>query len=117
MTLYPYGSQEDGKMKLYRYYALDYGEYDLDIRIKVEMYTVDRETPKGYWVRLPYVYKGEKWVSNYAKKRFAYPTKREALVSFIARKRRQLLILKYQLEKAEAASLMAKKMLEEEKYE
>jgi hypothetical protein len=57
-------------------------------------YEILKTTPKGYWI----AYRGsEKWISNYSKKRFAYPTKEEALESFKYRKKRQIRILKSQL--------------------
>lgn len=101
-------------MKLYRYYEVDYGEYATDIKVKCEEFNVRRTTPKGYWIRSPHAYRGgERWVSNYSKKRYAYPTKKEALISFIARKRRQIGILSYQLEKATVAKTEAVKLREE----
>ena len=54
-----------------------------------------KETPKGYWIE------GNKWISNYARKRSAYPTKEEAWESFKCRKERQVSILKMQLRIAE----------------
>jgi len=44
-----------------------------------------------------------RWVSNTSRKRYAHPTKAEAWTSFLARKRRQVSILKAQLRNAEEA--------------
>jgi hypothetical protein len=68
----------------------------------MESFPVERHTPKGVWLR---VWGHEKWVSATAKKRYAYPTQEEARESFIARKKRQILILSNQL-------IEAKKMLQ-----
>ena len=90
-------------MKLYRYHEDDIGEgYGPRIRVRLYAFNVVRTTPKGYWISIPYSFK-LKWVSSEAKKRFAYPTKEEALQSFRARKRRQVAILSYQLERAKMA--------------
>ena len=42
-------------------------------------------------------------MSKTSRKRFAYPTKEQAKESFAARKRRQIVILKFQLRNAEFA--------------
>lgn len=55
------------------YHVLDCHEYELV-----------RETPKGYWIK---VFMQEHWISKTARKRYAYPTKEEALEGFIQRKK------------------------------
>lgn len=60
-------------------------------------YIVERVTPKGVWLE------GRRFVLTSARKRFACPTKEEARESFIARKNRQVRILKAQLLDAELA--------------
>lgn len=55
-----------------------------------------KETKKGYWIKTRSISQPKKWVSKTAKKRFAYPTKKEALESFEARKRRQIVLLDWQ---------------------
>lgn len=101
----------------------DYYEVKLDLR----EYRIIRETPKGFWIwigwglyenNLPNIYNegsdakeyatkqlkaGLKWVSNDSKKRFAYPTKKEAQINFQKRKQRHIKILKSQLSRAEDA--------------
>jgi len=57
-----------------------------------------KETPKGYWIKEDFGFK--KWVSKTAKKRFAYPTKKEALINLIKRKERQIRILESRLNEA-----------------
>jgi hypothetical protein len=81
-------------MKFYRYqwreYAtLDYdGDYFIknfpDPKITYVTYELIRETPKGYWIGLTGINESffKKWVSKTSKKRYAYPTKKEALINF-----------------------------------
>jgi len=54
-------------------------------------------------------------VAKYGKKRYAYPTKKEALRSFRARKKQQVRILSNQLRTAKMALLDAENMLKNEK--
>ncbi len=89
--------------------ADEYGEYHGkgSIRIHLNEYTVIRRTPKGVWLsRWPVTLwlgeeagdREERFVLKDAWKRFACPTKEEAQASFIARKKRQLKILRAQAE-------------------
>lgn len=99
--------------KLYRYEEFDHGEgYGPNVRVRLSAFNVIKRTPKGCWISIPFGWK-PRWVSLEAKKRFAYPTKEEALKSFIARKRRQVSILSYQKERAEIALQIGKSMLEQ----
>lgn len=70
--------------------------YSLD----VEEYRVIKETPKGAWIHYGF---DKKFVKLDARKRFACPTIEEAAESFKARKRRQIKILKANLNEAEVA--------------
>ncbi len=63
-------------------------------------YEVHRETKCKYVIHNDHT-EGEKFISKTGKKRFAYPTKEEALVSYKARKRAQIKILKNQISNAE----------------
>lgn len=54
--------------------------------IKLREFDVIKHTPKGVWI---YVGWGKRFVLASATKQFACPTKEAAMVSFIARKRRQ----------------------------
>jgi hypothetical protein len=67
-------------------------------------YEVIRTTPKGVWIEY---YGSEKFVKLNARKRFACPTKEEALASFVARKEKQIRILKAQLRNAAEALRLA----------
>lgn len=61
-------------------------------------YTVIKQTEEGYWFDY---YGMAKWTSRIATRRFAYPTKKEAMVSFKARKLRQIKLLEAQLRTAQ----------------
>jgi hypothetical protein len=73
------------------------------VRVDRRKFEVIKETPCGYWIRLYESFDDKKWVSKVAKKRFAYPSRSEALTNFKARKRRQMEILQAQLNQATAA--------------
>ncbi len=73
---------------LYRYEG--YSEYSLKYPMKLK---VHRETEHKYVVYDRYIIfpkRKEKFISKTGKKRFAYPTKEEAMVNYIARKRSQI---------------------------
>lgn len=62
-----------------------------------------KETPKGYWIGYnnfiqDKLKQSAHWVSKTSIKKFAYPTKKEALESFIKRNEKRAKILSYQLE-------------------
>lgn len=98
-------------MNFYRYEAQEYASMsDVDneygtsllslphVKLKISEYVVIRETPKGYWIGV----KGfssfwSKWVSKTARKRYAYPTREEALNNFIKRTEKRIKILNHQL--------------------
>lgn len=102
---------------LYRYTSSDYGDEDeIDIRLKLWTYPVVSHTPQGIridmftnkWKDGKYI-RITKWVSNTAKKRFAHPTKEEALIGLYWRKKRQIGILNYQKTVALKTLLLIKK--------
>jgi hypothetical protein len=112
-------------MKFYRYEAIVYAEHDYDgelvsprIRIpKIELrtYNLHKETPKGYWIGYghyaPDMLRGNStWVSKTAKKRYAYPSKQEALTNYIKRTEKRIGILKSQLQECEYGLMNAKKI-------
>ena len=67
-----------------------------------ESYEVLKHTPKGVWIKMPSgSFQDKKFVLLSGRKRFAYPTKKEALTALLYRKKRQIIILKNQLEQAE----------------
>lgn len=75
--------------------------------VLLDAYQVVRRTPKGVWVKVAPGYPKDKlkFVLNDAVKRFAYETRDDARTSFLARKRRQLSILRNQIIDAEACVL------------
>jgi len=112
---------------LYRYQAIQFqGDYH-DIHLDLNEYRIVRETPKGFWIWIGFglyenylpnelvtdkrdqefnkriLKQGLKWVSNDCRKRWAYPTKKEAQINFQKRKQRHIKILKSQLSRAEDA--------------
>ena len=96
---------------LFRY--VDYwfcgDEFATECRPEIYSYAVEKVTAKGVWVRDEnrggYDAKAKKWGKlrfflSGATKRFAYPTKEEALDSYVQRKKRQVRILSSQLDDA-----------------
>lgn len=77
--------------------------------VNLREYRVIRTTPKGAWIEY---YGLNKFVKLDARKRFACPTKEEALASFMARKKKQIHILSSQLQNAETALRMADRIQE-----
>ena len=93
-------------MKFYRYdihrlailgHTNIYGmDYTYKTTIQLTEYTMVKETPKGYWIDVngrDKVY----WVSKTGRKRQAYPTKEEAMNSFVIRTKRRRAILQSHL--------------------
>lgn len=75
-------------------------------------YYLIRETKCGYWVRYEYDNNGEspKFVLKSGRKRLCYPSKEEALISYMHRKRRRAGILNSQLAKNKRCMDIASKM-------
>lgn len=97
--------------QLYRYHDMRYEEGRVNVYLRT--FPVVRTTRCGVWIQCAsYDLKGDKFVLSNARKRFAYPTKKEALAAFIARKRSQYGILMGQAEWARAALTAAQKMQE-----
>jgi len=105
-------------MDFYRYD--DYPVYQGGHVVKLSIYKLVRPTKKGNWIinssclhyseRLKKVVR--RWVSNTSVKRYAYPTREEALDGYIARKVRQIEICEYQLKNAKSCLLKANNMKE-----
>jgi len=64
-------------------------------RIVFKKHFIIKETPCGYWVEDHHFWK--RWVSKDGRKRYAHPTKKEALFAFKKRKEKQIKILESQL--------------------
>lgn len=83
----------------YRVKEVWYAESTL--RLKIDRYHIKRKTPCGVWIDTGY--SSEKFILTKARKKWACPTEEEAIESFKFRKRRQVKILKAQLERAQQA--------------
>ena len=106
-------------MKFYRYdnYSTSSGYMDeFDnfhrgesiVNIHLSEYKVEKETPKGYWIREDFGWTScthKKWISK--KTKFCWPTKEGALNSFVLRKKSQIRILEAQLRSAKVAMNLA----------
>lgn len=66
--------------------------------IHCHSFIVVKHTPKGVWIE---EFGRKRFILSTANKRFALPNKEEAMISFLARKRRQLTILKAQVSHVE----------------
>ena len=94
-------------MNFYRYETMQYASMGMDgdyIRPKfpdpkLELRTFDLigETPKGYWIGYTGRNSKFKWISKTSKKRYAYPTKEEAINAYIKRTTRRIEIMEYQI--------------------
>lgn len=77
-------------------------------------YRAIKHTPKGVWLD---VCGDKRFVLKSAKKRFACPTKLDALESFLARKNRQIAICQWRIDDARKALKKASEMAERLKQE
>lgn len=68
--------------------------------LELDKYTITHLTPCGYWVRVGWKAKG-KWINSKTRRRFAYPTKEEALNAYQFRKQAFMRHAKRMLEFAE----------------
>ena len=82
----------------YRYQESMHAE--CSVRLDLHEYVILKTTKHGAWID---VWGVKKFVKLDARKRYACPTKEEALASFRARKQRQIKLLRAQLTKAETA--------------
>lgn len=99
-------------MNFYRYEIRTYASLSSDgdfiksvipnPKVEVTVFNLLKETDKGYWIGYGYLTGSHlrsqgRWVSKTAKKRYAYPTKIEALDNFIKRTERRASILSSKL--------------------
>ena len=114
------------EMQFYRYEAVVYasmssddGDYGYSSafrnspKLVLHTYNLHKETPKGYWIGsgfyAPDMLRGySRWVSKTALKRYAYPTKEEALNNYIKRTEKRIKILKTHLWDCEYGLKLAK---------
>lgn len=101
--------------KFYRYVAVEYAAKDIDgdyvrplfanPKIELREYDLIEETLKGYWIGIRNM--KYKWILKTSKKRWAYPTKDEALTNYLKRTESRIKILDRQLDFARAALSVA----------
>jgi len=108
---------------LYRAYISTWQEYEglaIGIHIEFDEFRVTAATPKGVWISHPRVFYSEdlkkeyakwKWVSNTSRKRYAYPTKKEAMNSLLMRKYRHIAILRSKVKDFEIGIRMLEREL------
>lgn len=101
----------------YRYEDRRYGSFDefgsrtyVYVRVEERTYEVAKVTPKGVWLDFGWQ---RRFVRHDARKKFAAPTREEAMASFLARKERHARILRAQLEQVEDALAIARKQQDE----
>jgi hypothetical protein len=78
-----------------------------DPKLELRDFSLIKETPKGYWIGFKDI-GSYKWISKTSKKRYAYPTEKEALNNFILRTERRVKILNWQLQCCEIGLDIAK---------
>lgn len=123
-------------MEFYRYtlqasdvYGQDYdGEYVRtgfrDVKVVENIYSLVKETPKGYWIDGPIIGQagsytlsiwdgGKRWIPKQSRKRFAYPTRKEAMKSFIRRQEERIRILSIQIGDSKIGLFNAKSKLKD----
>jgi len=98
---------------LYRYeeirYSLGIDQYDeplpgYNLKIELSRFRILKRTPKGVWISLyGRIWDDKRFVLLTANKKYACITKADAMVSFIARKKKQIQILRGQLKQANEA--------------
>ena len=98
------------------FYRYEDNQDSVGIKIDLIKFIKLRETPCGHWIVRDYYErypdhtkeKAKKWISKTSAKRYAYPTKLEAVNNLIMRKRRQMEHCRYFLDRAEKAKGSAK---------
>jgi hypothetical protein len=111
-------------MTYYRYNDGNfYSDYtDNNYNLELRTYNVIKETKCGVWIKFTKIghwedgkkFILEKYCGNTStNKRFAWPTKELALISYIARKEKQVNILEYKLNNAKEFLAKAKEMQNE----
>ena len=96
-----------------KYYRYDYQPHEYDDaegELFIRTFTTVKKTPKGAWVvEQPYGIK-KRFILDNATKKYACPEIDQALTSLIARKKRQIGILTYQLRDAQHALELAERL-------
>lgn len=98
--------------ELYRYRGEGDHSY-MHLKLVLDKFPVLKTTPGGYWIdisKIGYIkgqvnHKGKKWVNNDTSiiaKKYAFEIEDRALINFLARKDKQLRLLKQQKSQAKA---------------
>jgi len=119
--------EKEGIQSFYRYEAVQYASsFDHDgiyyespisnIKVELRQLNLFKETQKGYWIGygspVGSNWRGKShWVSKTSKKRFAYPTKEEALENFIKRTECRMRILSQQINVCKTSIDLAKQKI------
>ena len=103
-----YNEIPSGPVQFFRYEWVEYAEHDYDYEYcapsfpnpKLELRTYDliKETEKGYWIGYKQFSTWKKWIPKKSKKRYAYPTKEEAMINFIKRTKSRIKILQWKID-------------------
>jgi hypothetical protein len=112
------------KQILFRYREVVHASFDCDgdiyngagrVALCKEEYAVTSITPKGAWISpIGWYWRPKfKFMLAKARKRFAHDNEKYALESYVARQKRRIAILEYQLSKSRRGMALAKTKLEE----
>lgn len=101
--------RDNGLGVLYRFEETETaGFFGPEVRLRLLEIPIDKVTPKGFWIDGPW----PRFVLAPPKvgtgKRYAWPTREQALVSYIARKTRQIEIYEARLRRARHGLELAK---------
>jgi len=80
------------------------------VDVKLREFSLVAEIPKGYWIGDAETGWFKKWIRKKSKKRYAYPSKEEALNSYLIRTRNRVGYLQRDLKNAEKALKIAEKI-------
>jgi hypothetical protein len=80
-------------------------------KIRLETFELVKETEKGYWITYSFFSNYKKWIPKESRKRFAYPTKEEALTNLIKRTEKRISLLERQLKSCKTVVMQAKDMV------
>jgi hypothetical protein len=93
-----------------KFYRFECRNSEVGVQIELITYSLIRETKAGYWIG--YLIGGRhicpKLIPKKSLKRFAYPTKKEALTNYVKRSEKRVRILNSQLQTTELGILRAK---------
>ena len=97
------------KMEFYRYEEYRTGENSIELAKRT--FKMVKETKCGYWIKEEGSFCAKKrWVSKTSKKRYAHPSKAEAVYSFKRRKEMHIFYLEQQIRRAKQALRIAERL-------